>query len=158
MNYISKIMILFLLFFNNNNVFAIETVDKIKKKSKNIFKTLTRKSLNKEEMLIFLSKYVVIIDDNRGDGFVTYYFDDVLYKRYKDLELISKDVWNISRSGKLKIYINSKKEIWKIQPDKRNTINIKKKINTVGKLYDFSYEDKTNFYLNLEEKKINSNQ
>ena len=43
---------------------------------------------------------------------------------------------------------------WKIQPGKKNVINIKKKFGTVGQLYEFSYQNKTEFYLELEEKKL----
>ena len=143
-----------LLLSNNNNTFAVEAVNKIKDKSKNIFKTLTRKSLKKEETIKFLSEYVIIFDDMRGNGVVTYYFEDGLYKRYKDLKLISQDKWGFTLLGHLKLYNNNNKIIWKIQPSKENTINIKKKINSVGKLYEFLYKEKTAFYLDLEEKKL----
>ena len=90
----------------------------------------------------------------RGNGVVTYYFEDGLYKRYKDLKLISQDKWGFTLLGHLKLYNNNNKIIWKIQPSKENTINIKKKINSVGKLYEFLYKEKTAFYLDLEEKKL----
>jgi hypothetical protein len=151
-------MTIIFLLNNCSNVFALEVTDKIKKESKDILKTLTRKSLNKDEILIFLSEYVIIIDDKRGDGSVIYYFDDFTYKRYNNLILISEDKWNISKLGFLKLYNNNIKETWKIQPSKENTINIKKKFNSLGELYKFSYEDKTNFYLKLEEKKLNDSQ
>ena len=98
MNFVIKVIIIIFLFNNNTNSFAIESVDKIKKKSKNIFKTLTRKSLDKSEILEFLSVYVIAIDDNRGDGVVTYYFDRNTYKRYKGLDLISEDKWESVKS------------------------------------------------------------
>ena len=151
-----KIMTIFLLLNNNNNALAVDTIDKVKKKSKNIFKTLTRKSLTKNEMVSFFLEYVVIIDDKRGDGLVTYYFDDGVYKRYKNLTLISVDNWYFSKLGFLKILDKNIITTWKIQPGNENTINIKKKINSVGKLHKFSYENKTKFYLDLEEFKINS--
>ena len=157
MNFVIKVIIIIFLFNNNTNSFAIESVDKIKKKSKNIFKTLTRKSLDKSEILEFLSVYVIAIDDNRGDGVVTYYFYRNTYKRYKGLDLISEDKWDISKSGHLKIFYKKEKNIWKIQPAKINTINIKKKFVNLGKLHEFSYENKTEFYLLLEEKKIKDN-
>ena len=147
-------MIIFLS-INNTNIFAAELADQIKDKSKNIFKTLTRKSLNQQQLKIFLSNYVIIIDDKRGDGVVTYFFDEMVYKRYKDLNLISEDKWTLSKLGKLKIFTNDNKEIWKIQPAKQNTINIKKNFKRLGELYEFSYSNKTNFYLDLEEKKLN---
>ena len=157
MNFVIKVILIIILFNYNTNSFAIESVDKIKKKSKNIFKTLTRKSLDKFQILEFLSVYVIIMDDNRGDGVVTYYFDNNTYKRYKDLDLISEDKWNISKFGHLKIFYKKEKNIWKIQPAKNNTINIKKKFGDLGKLYGFLYKDKTEFYLLLEEKKIKDN-
>jgi hypothetical protein len=156
MNYILRIMTIFLLLNINNNVFAIETINKIKKESKNIFKTITRKSLTKKELLQFLAEYVIIIDDKKGNGIVTYYFEDVIYKRYKNLELISQDKWTISKLGSLKILDNGKKSTWKIQPAEKNIINIKHKIASIGNMYNFNYEDKTDYYLKLEEKKINS--
>jgi hypothetical protein len=151
-----RIMSIFFLLNINTNSLAVEAVDKIKEKSETVFKTLTRKSLTKNEILKFLAMYVIIIDDKRDDGTVTYFFEDKTYKRYKDLKLISEDKWKISKFGYLNIFYNGKKNSWKIQPAKRNTISIKKKIASVGKLYDFVYEDKTDYYLKLEEKKLNS--
>ena len=130
-------MTIFLLFNFNTNVFAADVINNFKSESKSILKTLTRKSLETEEVLKFISQNVINIDDKRGDGIVTYYFTDTNYQRYKDLELISEDKW-------------------KIQPGKQNTINIKTKINSIGKLHEFSFNDKTNYYLKLEEKKINT--
>ena len=156
MNYILRMMTIFLFLNINNNVFAIETINKIKKESKNIFKTITRKSLTKKELLQFLAEYVIIIDDKKGNGIVTYYFEDVIYKRYKNLELISQDKWTISKLGSLKILDNGKKSTWKIQSAEKNIINIKHKIASIGNMYNFNYEDKTDYYLKLEEKKINS--
>jgi len=141
--------------------FAVESLDKtknsinkVKKKSKNIFKTLTRKSLNKEETIQFISEYIITIDDQKGDGTVIYFFEDEIYKRYKNLKVLSEDFWELSKLGYLKIYYNDEKVTWKIQPSKDNTINIKKKTETVGKLFKFSYSDKTDYYLDLEEKKL----
>ena len=155
MNRIFKIIIIYFLFISPRSTFAVELINQIKGEDKNIFKTLTRKSLTKTETMEFLYEYVIIIDDNRGDGLVTYYFDDMFYKRYKDLELISEDKWSFSIAGYLKIFNDSAKEIWKIQPSKQNTINIKKKSKLVGKLYKFSYGNKTDFYLRLEKNKLN---
>ena len=121
-------VVLFFLLLSNTNSFAIEAVDKIKKESKNIFKTLTRKSLTKPEVINFLNKNVIIFDDNRGDGVVTYYFDDIIYKRYKNLELLSEGYWGFSKTGILIITNGNRKNRWRIQPAKKNTIRIKKKI------------------------------
>ena len=169
-----NIMILFL--FISSNAYALETVDKgvskaresvgkgvdkaregvskTKNKAKNILKTLSRKTLDKEETLKFIAKYVITLEDNRGDGLVTYYFEDNKYKRYKNLKIISEDVWKITRLGKLKLFDNGTEFIWKIQPAKINTINIKKKFGVIGKLYEFTYNSKTDFYLILEEEKL----
>ena len=149
-------IILFLLNFNNN-VLAVEVIDEVKKESKNIFKTLTGKSLKKDELIIFLSNYVFSINDKRGDGVVTYYFEDNVYKRFKNLELLSVDKWRFSKLGHLKIFYDDIQHTWKIRPGKNNVINIKKKFGTVGELHEFSYQNKTEFYLELEEKKINLN-
>tara|TARA_B100000767_G_C19513689_1_gene429505 strand:- start:125 stop:580 length:456 start_codon:yes stop_codon:yes gene_type:complete len=148
-------MVTIFLFGSNTNTLAVEIIDEIKKESKSVIKTLTRKSLKKEETIKFLKEYVIIFDDKRGDGIVTYYFEDIFYKRYKDLNLISEDKWGFSMLGKLKVFNNNNKNTWKIQPSKINTINIKKKVNSLGELYQFSYRSKTDFYLELEEKKIN---
>ena len=152
-----KIMSIFFFLINiNTNSLAVEVVDKIKDQSKSVLKTLTRKSLKDDEILKFLATYVIVIDDKKGDGTVTYFFEDKIYKRYKDLKLISEDKWIISKFGHLKIFYNDKKDTWKIQPAKKNTINIKKKIASVGKLYNFVYEDKTDYYIKLEEEKLNN--
>ena len=99
-------MIISFLFLNSVNTFAVELITQIKGEGKNVFKTLTRKSLTKEESKEFLYEYVIIINDERGDGLVTYYFDDGFYKRYKGLELISKDKWGFSITGYLKLFNN----------------------------------------------------
>jgi len=105
------ITIFFLININiSTNTLASEVIGKIKKEGKNIFKSLTRKSLKKEEIIKFISKNVIIVDDKRGDGLVTYYFDDTIYKRYKNLEVISEDKWKISRLGKLQIFNKKKKK------------------------------------------------
>jgi len=159
MKYFFKIMIY--LFFLSNNSFALESenkttndIEKIKDKSKNIFKTLTRKSLSENQTLKFLSEYIIIIDDKKGDGTVIYYFEDHSYKRYKDLEVISQDAWEISKIGQLRMFDINGKETWKIQIGKENIINIKKGLNLIGKMFKFSYSNKTDFHLKLVEKKI----
>ena len=106
MNPIFKIMIVLSLFIYPSNTLSTEVIGQIKEKSKNVFRTLTRKSLTKKEVAKFLYEYVIIIDDERGDGLVTYYFDDGFYKRYKDLELISKDRWSFSAAGYIKLFYN----------------------------------------------------
>ncbi len=154
MSFFLRIIIVFFLLNTDTSVLAADVIDNVKKESKNIFKTLTGKSLKKDELIIFLSNYVFLINDKRGDGVVTYYFEDTFYKRYKKLELLSVDKWRISKLGHLKIFNDIDQYTWKIQPGKKNVINIKKKFGTVGQLYEFSYQNKTEFYLELEEKKL----
>ena len=155
MNNFLKIMSIFILLNTTTSVFAVETTNKIEIKSENILKTLTRKSLSKQELLQFLFEYVIIIDDEKGNGIVTYYFKDDIYTRYKNLEIISEDKWLITRLGYLLIFDNNKKNFWKIQPSKENKINIKKSIASIGKVHNFAYKNKTDYYLKLEKKKIN---
>ena len=79
-----------------------------------------------------------------------------LFKKFQNiLNLISENNWGFSKLGHLKILIDNNKETWKIQLKEPSTINIKKKFNSIGILYEFSYLDKTNYYINLEEKKLN---
>ena len=130
---------------------STDTIDK----SKKVLKSLTRKSLKDKEIKVFLSKYVITINDEKEDGIVTYYFDDKIYKRYKNLELISEDKWKVAYlDKKLKIYYGDNKATWKIQLGKKNIIHIKEKIASLGKDYIFSYKDKTDFHVALEEKKV----
>tara|TARA_B110000971_G_C19555410_1_gene296364 strand:+ start:110 stop:499 length:390 start_codon:yes stop_codon:yes gene_type:complete len=111
MKFFLKIIIIFFCINVNTSTLAVEVIDKISNESKNIFKTLTRKSLKKEKLLEFILNNVIIIDDKRGDGVVTYYFEDSIYKRYKDLKIISQDVWKISSFGFLNI-LNGPKNIF----------------------------------------------
>jgi hypothetical protein len=157
------ILVMFFLFFSlNKNLNADEIIDnntktitKIKNESKDILKTLISKSLKEDEILIFLYNYVITFDDERGDGVVTYYFEDNTYKRYKDLVLLSEDTWKISKiDRKLKIFYNKKKNTWKIKPGKKNVISIKKKLTSIGSTHEFSYENKTDYHIKLEEKKL----
>ena len=157
--FIAVLLILPLLNTNINAVEVIdkgtETIDKIRNEGKTVLKSLTRKSLKGEEINKFIEEYVITIDDGRGDGLVTYYFYEKVYKRYKDLEFVSEDKWKISYlDKKLKIYYGKDKNTWKIQPGEKNFISINKKITTMGKSYKFSYENKTDYYLKLEEEKL----
>ena len=157
--FIAVLLILPLLNTNINAVEVIdkgtETIDKIKNEGKTVLKSLTRTSLTDKEIKNFLSKYVITFDDERGDGLVTYYFDEKVYKRYKDLEFISEDKWKVSYlDKKLKLFYGNKKSTWKIQPGKINTINIKNKVTSLGNLYEFSYQSKTDYHVSLEEKKL----
>ena len=118
--FIAVLLILPLLNTNINAVEVIdkgtETIDKIKNEGKTVLKSLTRTSLTDKEIKNFLSKYVITFDDERGDGLVTYYFDDKVYKRYKDLELVSEGKWKVSYlDKKLKIFygFTMKEMTWK---------------------------------------------
>ena len=133
---------------------STETIDKIKIEGKSILKTLTRTSLKEKEIKLFLSEHVITFDDERGDGLVTYYFNDKFYKRYKDLEFISEDKWKVSYlDKKLKIFNGENKNTWKIQLGKTNIINIKKKIASIGKSHEFSYQSKVDYNVALQKKR-----
>tara|TARA_B110000046_G_C12901919_1_gene359013 strand:- start:166 stop:663 length:498 start_codon:yes stop_codon:yes gene_type:complete len=158
-----KILTISIYFFLNNiNAHAVEvldkgseTLEKIKTESKGVLKKLIKTSLKDKEINAFLLEYVITIDDERGDGIVTYYFEDKVYKRYKDLKLISEDKWKVSYlDKKLKIYYGKEKSTWKIQPAGESTIDIKTKLSLLGKLHRFSYPYKTDFHVLLEEKKL----
>ena len=162
-NMLKTLFILFIFFLTSISIQAADVVDKgsdaiekITDEGKKKLKVLIRKSLKDKEIIEFLSEYVIIINDEKGDGFVTYFFEDKVYKRYKDFKLISEDKWKVSYlDKKLKIYIGENKETWKIQPSKiKNIILIKKKLTSIGKPYAFSYESKTDFHVSLEEKKL----
>ena len=142
--------IIFLSLFFITQTNAVEKIDK----AKNILKTLSRTSLDKKQTLEFITKNVITFDDQRGDGLVTYYFYDKTYKRFKDLEVISEDFWLLPKMGYFKLLDNDIKLIWKIQLGKQNKILIKKKSASIGKLYDFTYVLKDDYYIFLEEKKL----
>jgi chaperonin GroEL (HSP60 family) len=87
---INFITILFILPLLNTNIYAVEVIDKgaevidkIKNDGTTILKSLTRKSLNKDEIKNFLIEYVITIDDERGDGIVTYFLIMLLIKDLK---------------------------------------------------------------------------
>lgn len=141
---------IFLCLFFIAHTNAVEKNDK----AKNILKILSRKSLDKKQTLEFISNNVITFDDKKGDGLVTYYFYDKTYKRFKDLEVISEDSWELPKIGYFKLLDKGIKVIWKIQPGKQNKILVKKKSGSIGKLYDFTYSSKIDFYILLEEKKL----
>ena len=160
-----KILIISFYFFSiNMHANAVEVLDKstktltkIKTESTGVLKKLIKTSLKEKEINKFLSEYVITIDDQRGDGIVTYYFEDKIYKRYKDLKLISEDKWKVAYlDKKLKIYYGKEKNTWKIQPAGESTIDIKTKLSFLGKSYRFSYPYKTDYNVLLEEKKLSN--
>ena len=160
-----KVLAIFFYFFSASmNVNAVEvldksseTLEKITTEGKSVLKKLIKTSLKEKEINIFLSEYVITIDDQRGDGIVTYYFEDKIYKRYKDLKLISEDKWKVSYlDKKLKIYYGKEKSTWKIQPAGESTIDIKTKLTFLGKSYKFSYPYKIDYNVLLEEEKLSN--
>ena len=160
-----KVLAIFFYFFSASmNVNAVEvldksseTLEKITTEGKSVLKKLIKTSLKEKEINIFLSEYVITIDDQRGDGIVTYYFEDKIYKRYKDLKLISEDKWKVSYlDKKLKIYYGKEKSTWKIQPAGEGTIEIKTKLSFLGKSHRFSYPYKTDYNVLLEEEKLSN--
>ncbi len=133
------------------NTFASEKIET----GKTFLKSITNKSLTKKETISFLNKFAVIIEDERGDGEVTYVFDSENYTRYKGIEVISTDAWRFSNLGALRLFNKDIKMTWKIKiSDKENLINIKTKFEPVGKLYKFSVMDKSEFLNQIEEAKL----
>ena len=122
---------------------------------KNLLKKLTGKSLNKEQTQKFLFEYVIIVEDERGDGLVTYLFNDRNYIRYKDYEKISTGAWRFTKTGQLRVFNQDVKLTWKIKLGKNNDnkINIKPKFDPIGKLYGFNYQAKDVFLSELTDYK-----
>ena len=113
-----NILIIFFIF--SSNVFAADEIEK----GKTLLKSLSKKSLTKKETISFLKEYAVIVEDERGDGKVTYIFDDDKYSRYKGTEIISIDAWRFSKLGALRLFNKDIKMTWKIKiSDKENLIN-----------------------------------
>ena len=141
-----NIIIIFLLF--TSSIFAADEIEK----GKTLLKSLSKKSLTKKETISFLNEYAVIIEDERGDGEVTYVFDDDKYSRYKGTEIISTDAWRFSNLGALRLFNKDIKMTWKIKiSDKENLINIKTKFDPVGKLYGFEVKTKKEFLDQIEQ-------
>ena len=152
---ILTLKIITFIFLLNLSSSSFAAAEKIKSKSKDIIEKLTKKSLKKDELLSFIADNVIMINEVNGEESIVYYFENNYYKRYKDLKLISEDKWTITKLGHLRIFRGKEKSIWKIQIEKGNYINIKNENNLIGNLNEFSYEDKTNYYIKLEEKKFN---
>ena len=141
-----NILIIFFIF--SSNVFAADEIEK----GKTLLKSLSKKSLTKKETISFLKEYAVIVEDERGDGKVTYIFDDDKYSRYKGIEIISSDAWRFSKLGALRLFNKDVKMTWKIKiSDKENLINIKTKFDPVGKLYEFEVKTKKEFLDQIEQ-------
>ena len=146
MKKIFSTLIIFLLF--TSSIFAADEIEK----GKTLLKSLSKKSLTKKETISFLKEYAVIVEDERGDGRVTYIFDDEKYSRYKGTEIISTDAWRFSKLGALRLFNKDIKMTWKIKiSDKENIINIKTKFDPVGKLYEFEVKTKKEFLDQIEQ-------
>ena len=143
-----NIIIIFYLF--TSSIFAADEIEK----GKTLLKSLSKKSLTKKETISFLKEYVIILEDERGDGEVTYVFDDENYTRYKGTEIISSDAWRFSKLGALRLFNEDVKMTWKIKPNTKKTenlINIKTKFDPVGKLYEFEVKTKKEFLDQIEQ-------
>ena len=143
-----NIIIIFHLF--TSSIFAADEIEK----GKTLLKSLSKKSLTKKETISFLKEYVIILEDERGDGEVTYVFDDENYTRYKGTEIISSDAWRFSKLGALRLFNKDVKMTWKIKPNTKKTenlINIKTKFDPVGKLYEFEVKTKKEFLDQIEQ-------
>ena len=130
----------------DENTVTIDTT-----KVKELFKNLTGKFLKKNDAKIFLNEYAITIEDERGNGVVTYVFDEENYKIYKDFKVISEDAWRFTNLGALRLFNTDIKLTWRIKLDKENTINIKAKYSPLGKFYPFSYELKADYLAKVED-------
>ena len=130
----------------DENTITIDTT-----KVKQLFKNLTGKTLKKKDTEIFLNEYAITIKDERGNGVVTYVFEEQNYKRYKDFKVISEDAWRFTKTGQLRLFNTDIKLRWKIKLDKENTINIKAKYDPLGKHYPFTYELKADYLAKVED-------
>lgn len=154
------IILTFIFFLFSTNSYAASEIEET---AKNLLKSLSKKSLKKEEAKIFISNYALTLDDGRGDGVVTYIFDERIYKRYKDSKVLSEDDWRFSKLGALRLFLGDIKLTWKIKLKTKKTqdlILIKTKFSPSGKLYPFTYQKKEEFLdsissIILDEKKNN---
>jgi hypothetical protein len=122
-----------------------EQIKQLEKKIGTSLKALSGKSLNKKNTKKFISKYVFHLQDERGDGKVSYLFNDKEYVRYKNYEEISSGAWRFTNAGTLRVFNKDIKLSWKIKLGKENNINIKTKFDPIGKLYKFEYQLKESF-------------
>ena len=148
MKKILNFIVIFVLF--TSNIFAADEIEK----GKTLLKSLSKKSLTKKETISFLKEYAIILEDERGNGEVTYVFDDENYSRYKGIEVISTDAWRFSKLGALRLFNKDIKLTWKIKPKTKKTenlINIKTKFDPIGKLYEFEVKTKQEFLDQIEQ-------
>ena len=135
------VAIIFVLGFCN--ISFSETKNPLKDLEKaidNTFKTLAGKSLNKKETKEFILNNAITLKDERGDGVVTYVFNENEYFRYKDFKIISRDGWRFTNTGRLRLFDGDVKISWRIKlgrEGKKDVINIKAKFDPIGKTYEF---------------------
>ena len=144
------IIVLSIGLVSNLSFASTKAENEINKQLKNLekvigtsIKALSGKSLGKKETEKFLLEYVLILQDERGDGEVTYLFNESEYVRYKNYEEISSGAWRFTKTGRLRIFNDDVKLSWKIKLGKENNINIKTKYDPIGKLYEFKYKNKS---------------
>ena len=104
----------------DENTVTIDTT-----KVKDFFKSLSGKTLKKDDTIKFLNEYAITLEDERGNGVVTYIFDEENYKRYKNFKVISEDAWRFAKTGQLRLFNANIKLTWKIVLGKENNINIR---------------------------------
>jgi len=131
---------------SEENTVTIDTT-----KVKDFFETFSGKTLKKDDIIKFLNEYAIIIEDERGNGVVTYIFDEENYKRYKDFKVISDDAWRFTNTGQLRLFNANIKLTWKIILNKENKISIKAKYAPFAKFYSFVYEPKADYLTKLED-------
>ena len=157
MKLIINIFIVLFLFINSAAAEKTTTQEQLEKKLEKLeevigtsIKAISGKGLSKKNTEKFLSEYVLILQDERGDGVVTYFFNDKEYVRYKEYEKISVDAWRFTKTGRLRIFNKNIKLSWRIKLGKENNINIKAKFDPIGKLYNFDYQSKDEFLNELK--------
>jgi len=128
------------------NSLAAEELDK----AKSFLKNLTKKSLSKKETLMFIENFAITLQDERGDGVVTYIFNDKEYNRYQEGKIISKGAWRFTKLGSLRLFNGDIKLTWKIKISDENYILIKTKYQPIAKSYTFSYEPKNDYLSNIK--------
>ena len=112
------------------------------------FQNVNAEKLKKKEMENLITKYVLILDDGKGDGVVTYFFDQSKreYFRIKKFKTISKNAYRFTKTGQLRIFEPGDiKLTWKIKMGEKNIIEIKAKYSPKGKKYNFKYATKEKF-------------
>tara|TARA_S200000501_G_scaffold50040_1_gene40165 strand:- start:1030 stop:1479 length:450 start_codon:yes stop_codon:yes gene_type:complete len=128
---------------------ANETLEATVDKTKDLLKSISKRSLNKSQTAEFLNNYAITLEDERNDGLVTYIFDEKNYKRYQNGKVISEDGWRFTTLGKLRVFSGDIKLTWKFKLDKQNMIVIKTKYQPIGKEYPFTYQLKEKFFNQL---------